>query len=292
MKILLTGANGQVGQAIAKISKQFTHELIACDKHSLDITNIDTIKEKYDYYKPDIIINAAAYTAVDKAESESELAFAINAKGPENLAQVCAAANIPLLHLSTDYIFDGKKTAPYVETDAAAPLGVYGESKWRGEQAIREICSKYIILRVSWVFGEYGNNFVKTMLRLMRERELLRVVADQQGCPTYADDIAYTLLSVANSQHWGTYHYCGNTMTTWHQFAEAIHLEASQWTSLAVTQIDAITTADYPTPAKRPQNSVLQCQKFIDTFALPTSDWRKGLQQILKQLLTANENIS
>jgi dTDP-4-dehydrorhamnose reductase len=288
MKILLTGAQGQIGQAIVQVNQQLgMHEIIPCDHRALDIANGLQVKEVLAQYQPDVVINAAAYTAVDKAESERELAFAVNAIGPKNLAQACEALHISLLHLSTDYIFDGQKKSSYSEEDPAAPLGVYGESKWQGEQAVREYCERHVILRVSWVFGEHGHNFVKTMLRLMQEREELKVVNDQHGCPTYAGDIAEVLLSICQDpKQWGTFHYCGMAATTWYDFARVIREETAKLTTLRVKAIHPIPTSEYPTPARRPQNSVLNCDKFYTIYSMQPRSWREGLVKMLQQVLS------
>jgi dTDP-4-dehydrorhamnose reductase len=278
--ILLTGCNGQVGQSIVKAAKDFSVELIPCDHQALDITHISSIENSVNKYHPDWIINTAAYTAVDKAESESERekVFKVNSLGPENLAKICAEKNISLIHLSTDYIFDGNKTSAYIENDSANPQSIYGQSKWQGEEAVRKYCEKYLILRVSWVFSEYGNNFVKTILKLLKERDELRIVSDQIGCPTYAGDIAKVILKIISHPHWGTYHYCGMPETTWFDFAKKIYENSF----LKEKIIKPITTAEYPTPAKRPLNSVLDCSLFIKTFNLPLSSWEKGLEQCMK----------
>ncbi|MDX2164825.1 MAG: dTDP-4-dehydrorhamnose reductase [Gammaproteobacteria bacterium] len=269
MKILVTGAKGQVGSEIIKRLPN----CVAYDRDELDITDIKQIRNKIQEHMPNVVINCAAYTAVDKAESESDLAFLINKTGPENLAKVCEENKIFLMHLSTDYIFDGTKNAPYVETDQANPQSVYGESKWQGEEAVRKYCKNYLILRVSWVFGEYGHNFVKTMLRLAKEKTELKIVSDQVGCPTYAGDIADVLLSISKNPKIGTYHYCGKPVTNWYEFAKVILKDKD-------INIIPIKTTDYPTLAKRPQNSVLNCDLFTRTFNIGLSEWQNGLKHV------------
>jgi dTDP-4-dehydrorhamnose reductase len=236
----------------------------------------------------DVAINAAAYTAVDRAEQEPALAFAVNRDGPAHLAAACARSNIPLLHISTDYVYDGAKIDPYVEDDPTTPLGVYGASKLAGDEAVRRLLPRHLILRVSWVFGIHGHNFVKTILRLARERQELRVVADQYGGPTFAGDIADTLLDLAGRiaeidarDAWGVYHYCGEPVTTWHGFASAIIELARARESLPVKTVTAITTTDYPTPAARPVNSVLDCAKLAARFGIRPRPWRAGLEALL-----------
>ena len=228
---------------------------------------------------------------MDKAEQEPEPAFAVNRDGPAHLAAACNRLHIPLLHISTDYVYDGRKPGPYREDDPVAPLGIYGVSKQAGDDAVRRLLPRHLILRVSWVFGSYGQNFVKTILRLAREREELRIVADQRGCPTYAGDIADTLLELAGrsaeidaQQAWGVYHYCGAPATTWYGFTEAIVEEARHHEALRVRTITPIATTDYPTPAARPANSVLECAKLDARFGLQPRSWREGLKTMLASL--------
>jgi dTDP-4-dehydrorhamnose reductase len=269
MKILITGSHGQVGSEIVKRMPN----CIAYGRDELDITDIQQVRKKVEQQLPHIIINCAAYTAVDKAEAEPDLAFAINKTGPENLAKVCSEQNIFLMHISTDYIFDGTKKTPYVETDKSNATSVYGITKWQGEEAVRNHCKNHLILRVSWVFGEYGHNFVKTMLRLSKEKDELKIVDDQIGCPTYAGDIADVLLKISKNPKTGTYHYCGKPEISWYGFAKVILKECS-------TKIIPIKTREYPTPAKRPHNSVLNCDLFMKTFNMELSEWQNGLKHV------------
>ncbi|MCF6236217.1 MAG: dTDP-4-dehydrorhamnose reductase [Gammaproteobacteria bacterium] len=293
MRILITGCNGQVGTELVKQGQALNHEIVAFDQDRLDITQADSVQKIVNEHQPDIIVNAAAYTAVDKAEQEIEVAYAVNKEGATNLAVISQALNIPLFHISTDYIFDGKKQQAYKEDDPASPTGVYGQSKWQGEQAIREILKKYIILRVSWVFATEGNNFVKTMFRLAIERDEISVVADQHGGPTCAADIASTLLKLAEqalsekdqtSFPWGTYHYSGTPTTTWHGFAEKILTQGKKMGLIKIIpKLNAITTADYPTPAVRPENSKLDCSKIKKIFDIEQPDWQAALNNTLKE---------
>ncbi len=290
MKIVVTGANGQVGWELARLGGK--HELLALDRAALDITDAPAVHAVLEETRPAVVINAAAYTAVDRAEQEPALAFAVNREGPRHLAAACRRLEIPLLHLSTDYVFDGAHSEPYREEDPVAPLGVYGRSKWEGEEAVRQTQAAHLILRVSWVFGEHGHNFVKTILRLASERDELRVVMDQQGRPTYAGDIARVLLVLAErigagkEEAWaGTYHYCGTPATTWHGFAQAIIELASAYEPLRVRTLIPITTAEYPTPARRPANSVLACDRFEARFGMMAHPWREGLAATVQALL-------
>lgn len=288
MRIIIIGAQGQVGWELTRRAPALGHDVLAWDVAELDITDAAAVDRQLAASGGEVVINAAAYTAVDKAEQEPELAFAVNRDGPAHLAAACARLNIPLLHISTDYVYDGRKPGPYVENDTVTPLGVYGASKLAGDEAVRRLLRRHLILRVSWVFGIHGHNFVKTILRLAREREELRVVADQYGCPTFAGDIADTLLELAGrgaeidaNDAWGVYHYCGEPATTWHGFASAIVELARARESLPVKTVTAITTADYPTPAARPANSVLDCARLAARLGIQPRPWRVGLEALL-----------
>lgn len=290
MKVLITGANGQVGWELSKQARVKEIEIHAHDRHELDITDAKAVSMAVRNVVPDVVINAAAYTAVDKAEEEVDLAFAVNRDGTAYLASACLEAGIPLLHMSTDYVFDGSNKKAYAENDLAQPLGVYGQSKWDGEQAIRNTLEHYIILRTSWVFGSHGDNFVKTMLRLGRERDELRVVSDQRGCPTSATDIAGMLLDIVSqlglqsSQAWGTYHFCNSGVTTWYDFAQVIFSEAEELKLLKTPLLVPISTLEYPTPAKRPENSVLDCGKIERTFNITRRPWQVALRETLSEI--------
>ena len=288
MRIIVTGAGGQVGWELVRRAPLLGHEVLAWDVAELDISNAAAVDAALAASGADVLINAAAYTAVDKAEQEPALAFAVNRDGPAHLAAACQRLHIPLLHISTDYVYDGSKAGPWLESDVPAPLGVYGASKLAGDEAVRQILPRYLILRVSWVFGVHGHNFVKTMLRLAREREELRVVADQQGCPTFAGDIADVLLELAGRSAeidardaWGIYHYGGAPLTSWHGFASAIVASARARETLPVQRVTAIATTDYPTPARRPLNSVLDCSKLADRFGIRPRPWQAGLDALL-----------
>lgn len=257
-----------------------------------DITDADAVARGIDERRPGLVVNAAAYTAVDTAENEPEAAHAINATGPGILAQACAAAGIPLIHISTDYVFDGTATDPIAEDAPETPLGVYGKSKLAGEQLVREHCGDHVILRISWVFGARGKNFVKTMLRLSKERDELSVVSDQQGCPTAAADVADVILALATrfdeaeGLPWGTYHYGGAPATTWHGFAEEIVSRARELTDLQAERVRPISTAEFPTPAPRPAYSVLCTDKLERTFGIKPRPWKDSLQLVLKELIS------
>tara|TARA_R110002111_G_scaffold260377_1_gene331663 strand:+ start:783 stop:1628 length:846 start_codon:yes stop_codon:yes gene_type:complete len=278
MKILVTGANGQVGQALQSVAPAHGADINAFDRQALDISDRAAVKAAIEAAAPDVVINAAAYTAVDKAEEEVEAAFAINAMGPENLAAACG--DIPVLHISTDFVFDGKKPGAYVEEDPIAPLSVYGKSKAEGEARVAAVSHKHIILRTAWVFGG-AQNFVNTMLRLGETHKELNIVDDQKGGPTAAADIADALLKIAGKvsddgfTDWGIYHYCGAPAITWYGFAKAI------FEGRETPVLHPIPTEEYPVPATRPKNSVLDCGKIKRVFDIDQPDWRKALSQIL-----------
>ncbi|RUA02139.1 MAG: dTDP-4-dehydrorhamnose reductase [Deltaproteobacteria bacterium] len=292
MKLLVIGANGQLGWALGEKGKKSGFNLERVDLPDFNITDKVNVSRQVEKSDPDLVINASAYTAVDKAESESELAFAVNAKGPAYLAEACATRGIPMIHVSTDYVFDGEKKTPYLESDPVSPLGVYGKSKAAGDDAIRNQLSSHVIIRTAWLYGTHGQNFVKTMLRLGKERKALRVVADQHGCPTYAADLADAILIISrhilNGSHdqWGTYHYCGQGSTTWHGFAEEIFNIAGTLIPLKVRKTEPVSTDDYPTPTRRPANSVLDCRRIREKFGIRTRPWKESLAEMLKILLS------
>jgi len=287
VRLLVTGASGQLGRELVRRGDH--HELMAVAHDQLDITDPDAVLRYCASFRPDAVINAAAYTAVDRAESDVEAAFAVNRNGPANLARACRQLDIPLIHISTDYVFDGMKTGSYVESDPVAPLGVYGASKLAGERAVEQYAPKRIILRTSWVFSAHGNNFVKTMLRLGVEREVLGVVADQHGCPSSAGELAraiYAMLDTdLNDDVWGIYHVCQPAPTTWFAFAKAVFSEAAKLgIALKVSSVNPIATSDYPTPAKRPVNSVMDCRKFETTFDFNILPWNDSLPEVVCEL--------
>jgi dTDP-4-dehydrorhamnose reductase len=285
LKVLVTGGNGQVAYDLIQVLQTNNIAYIAPSREELDITQPTLINTVLNDFKPDAVVNTAAYTRVDLAEEELARANAVNHEGAKHLAIACSKAKIPLLHLSTDYIFDGAQSIPYVESSVANPLNVYGMSKWRGEQVVQEYWDQVMILRVSSVFGIQGNNFVKTILRLAKEREVLRIVADQIMCPTPAKAIAETILQMLLHPRWGVFHYCGAEATNWHAFAKLIVENARVLNlPLSVKHIEAITTDEYPLPAKRPPYSVLNCQHIMDIFGIQQTDWKQGLTYVITQL--------
>lgn len=291
--LLIVGCRGQLGQELVAQARRRDLATIAVDRDVVDITRIEDVRRVVAQTHPRLIVNAAAFTAVDKAESEPEAAEAANVLGPENLARAAAAVDTALLHVSTDYVFDGTKIGAYVEDDPIAPLGVYGRTKAKGEARIRAVAPKHLILRTSWVYGAYGNNFLKTMLRLSRERDELRVVADQRGCATATIDIARAILAVdagvaGGGAYWGTYHFAGSGVTTWHGFAVEI-VEAAARTTGRRVPVRAIDTKDYPTLARRPANSELDSTRFVATFGYRAAPWQERTREIVEGLLVESE---
>jgi dTDP-4-dehydrorhamnose reductase len=287
-KIFITGGNGQVAYELVQLFREKNITFIALTREELDITQETAVNKAIQHFKPDAVINAAAYTKVDLAEKEPHLAYAVNSDGPKHLAKACRILQCPLIHLSTDYVFDGAQTTPYLETDPVMPINIYGLSKQQGEAAVKNECEQSVILRVSGVFGVHGHNFVKTILRLAKEKDTLRIVSDQVICPTPARSIAEAIYQILLNPCWGTYHYCGSKPTNWHALTEIIvqkALEVNQ--PLLVKKIEAITTKEYPTPAKRPHYSVLNCQRIADTFGIKQPDWEQGLTNVIYQLSTA-----
>ncbi|MCB5361856.1 dTDP-4-dehydrorhamnose reductase [Vibrio lentus] len=288
MRVLITGCYGQVGSCLTqKLANNENVTVRALDREHLDITSQDAVNATVIEFKPCIIINAAAHTAVDQAEEEVDLSYAINRDGPKYLAQAAQSVGAAMLHISTDYVFEGNKAGEYVETDATNPQGVYGKSKLAGEIAVAEACDKHIILRTAWVFGESGNNFVKTMLRLGENRDALSIVGDQFGGPTYAGDIANALIQIAkrinqsDAVEYGVYHYSGLPHVSWFDFADAIFDVAVEQGVLAnKPSLTSITTDQYSTPAKRPSNSRLSTEKITLGFSAKASDWKAALNNI------------
>jgi dTDP-4-dehydrorhamnose reductase len=290
MTILIVGNNGQVGWELERQAAAAGLPFRGCDLPDIDITDPDSVNG-FVTSGVELVVNAAAYTAVDQAESEPEAAFAVNADGPGILAAACAELGIPLIHISTDYVFDGSKVGAYEESDPVAPLGVYGNSKAEGEIAVRSRQKNHLILRTAWLCGVHGNNFVKTMLRLGQEKEEISVVGDQHGCPTFAFDLAEGILLLAKQVLsgrqliWGTYHFCGKGATTWFGFAQQIFNEARAYIPLTLKNLKSIDTTAYPTPAERPKNSVLECRLIEKQLGIVMRPWQESLHEMMKRLL-------
>ncbi len=292
--ILIIGSTGQLGQELQQILAPQSN-LIAVGRGQIDLSQPDKMRWSIEEIQPQLIINAAAYTAVDKAESEPELAKTINATAPGIIAQVAQKLGAFLIHVSTDYVFDGSQSFPYRETDKTNPLGVYGQTKLAGEQAIRLNCENHLIIRTAWVYGSKGkSNFVKTMLKLGAEREEIRVVADQIGSPTWARDLASAIaitIPQLTPEIAGTYHYTNSGVASWHDFAVAIFEEAKGIKyPLKIERVIPITTADYPTPAERPAYSVLACEKISKVLETPRPHWRQALRKMLTEYTHNSEH--
>lgn len=280
--ILITGANGQLGSEFRDVVEQYPqHQFHFYSRAELDIANAENVQDAFKLVRPNFCVNCAAYTAVDKAETETEAAFAINATGTKNLAAACAHYRAKFIHVSTDYVFDGTGTEPYHEEHPTNPVNAYGQSKLQGEVAALAANPDAIVIRTSWVYSAHGANFVKTMLRLMQSRPEISVVADQKGSPTYAADLAAAILQIIKSSKWqgGIYHFSNEGVITWFEFAQAIK-ELTNSTCV----VHPITTKDYPTPAKRPAYSVLDKTKIQQTFNLQLKDWKESLKQCLAKL--------
>ncbi|MEB2645103.1 dTDP-4-dehydrorhamnose reductase [Pseudomonas canadensis] len=287
MKILITGQHGQVSREL-QLRLQDLGELIVLGRDQLDLADADQIRQQVRAHRPGLIINAAAHTAVDLAESEPDAAFAINAIAPGILAEEAKALGIPLIHYSTDYVFDGSKPAPYTETDTPNPLGVYGQSKLAGEQAITAVGGEHLILRTSWVYSNHGKNFLLTMQRLLQEKPQMRIVADQIGAPTWAGSIANSTRALierwqaGEPGEWGIYHLTAGGETSWFGFAQAIgeHLREQ---GKACAELEPIPSSAYPTPAQRPLNSRLDCGRLLQQWHVSQPHWQDALRECLAQ---------
>lgn len=291
MKIITFGSKGQLGHELVKQGNRFGFEILPFDLPEIDITDSLQVEHLVSTTPATLVVNAAAYTNVDRAETEKTLALAVNRDGPENIAQSCEKKNIPLIHISTDYVFNGETKHPYTEADQVSPLGVYGHSKSEGEKKIRLQIKRHIIIRTSWLYGVYGHNFVKTMLELAEKNSILKVVSDQFGSPTSAADLAETVLAIGRQIQnsikidWGTYHYCGLGTVTWHLFAEKIFQIAKQYTPLKIETVEPIKTDEYPTPAKRPMYSVLDCSRIEQKLGIHPKPWENSLHETIARMM-------
>jgi len=280
--MLITGINGQVGHAL--MQELTEHELIGLTRQDCDLTNLDQIKQVIDLHQPELIINPAAYTKVDQAEDEPELAFQINRDAPKVMAEKAREYNIPLIHFSTDYVFDGEKNEAYLESDPTQPLGVYGQSKCAGEEAIQEVGGLNYIFRTSWVYSNIGHNFYLTMKKLSQERNELKVVADQIGVPTSNQFIAEQIKSIIPQLHennTGIYHLVPDGSCSWHEFAQAVISQTNKEFNLE--HLHAIQTHDFPTKTKRPKNSILNNAKIKQTFNLEVNNWQTELEKVIHE---------
>jgi dTDP-4-dehydrorhamnose reductase len=296
--IAIIGSNGQLGWELVRQGGSLGLKMLALGSAEIDITRPGSIAGCLAPEAVQLVVNAAAYTAVDLAETENKLAFEVNRDGPANLAGFCADAGLPLIHISTDYVFDGSKAGAYREDDPVSPTGAYGQSKAAGEAEVRRKSPEHLIVRTAWLYGVHGHNFVKTMLRLRREKKTIRVVDDQTGCPTYAADLARAILLMADhilagkKTLWGTYHYCGAGSVTWCGFARAIFEIAAKHEALEAAKVIPITSAEYPTPAKRPANSVLDCAKIEKQFGIQPRPWLNSLTDMIDALYLSSRKSS
>ncbi|MBW9072874.1 dTDP-4-dehydrorhamnose reductase [Agrobacterium deltaense] len=289
MRLAVTGRNGQVVSALQALACDEL-EIVALGRPELDLAQPETVLKALREVKPDVVVSAAAYTAVDKAESDQDVAFAVNRDGARAVALAASDIGIPVIHLSTDYVFDGAKDTAYVEDDQTGPTSVYGRSKLEGERAVSEATDNYVVLRTAWVYSEYGNNFVKTMLRLGENRDEINVVADQFGCPTSANDIAAAVVAIArklvedSSAHLrGVFHLSGSGETNWANFAKQIFAFSAEAGGKSIV-VNDITTAQYPTPARRPANSRLDCSKLEEVYGIKLPSWQTSTRAVVTAL--------
>jgi len=293
VRLCILGRHGQLAMAAHEKARALGWQVEAWGRREIDMLDLGQLRLRLQELRPHIILNAAAYTAVDKAEEEPQAALALNRDAAANIARACAELAVPLVHISTDYVFDGRKVEPYIEEDEPSPLNVYGRSKLAGEERVREILDQHVIVRTSWLFSPWGRNFVRTMVRLAQERSELRVVADQQGNPTYVPHLADALLAMMQrlllaapeeqAGMWGTYHLAGSGEATWHELAQAVVSAAASFTGRNPI-VKPIPSAEYPTPAPRPTNSRLDCSKFLNTFGLALPFWQEGVRACVQRL--------
>ena len=294
---MVFGAGGQLGCEIMAMTRALDLEAIGVTHKDADVTSFETVARALERSRPRLVVNAAAYTAVDRAEAEPDIAEAVNAVGAKNVARAAAMVGVPMVHLSTDYVFNGTKRGPYLESDMAAPLGVYGLTKLKGETLVQAANKDAIIVRTAWVYSRYGSNFLKTILRLAATHDRLRIVADQHGCPTSTMDIAEAVLAIDNalrekkrSSH-RLFHFVGSGSTTWHGFAKAIVEYQAKWTQRR-PRVDPIATSDYPTAAQRPANSQLDATLFEQTFGYRARPWQERVKQAIDSLLETSQQQS
>ncbi len=296
MRLAVTGKNGQVVSALQALASDEL-EIVALGRPELDLAQPETVLKALREVKPDVVVSAAAYTAVDKAESEHDIAFAVNRDGARAVAQAASDIGIPLIHLSTDYVFDGTKDTAYVESDPTGPTSVYGRSKLEGEQAVSEATDNYVVLRTAWVYSEYGNNFVKTMLRLGENRNEINVVADQFGCPTSANDIAAAVVTIArklaedsSARLRGVFHLSGTGETNWANFAKQIFALSAENGGKSIF-VNDISTEQYPTPARRPANSRLDCSKLEEVYGIKLPSWQTSTRAVVTALAQSKKEM-
>lgn len=290
MNILIFGKCGQLAWELGLQKPKQGYRVVSVDLPDVDITDGQQVESTFACHVPDMVINASAYTNVDGAEADRETAYAVNAQGPAVIAGFCRDRNIPFIHISTDFVFNGRANRPYTEADPVDPLGVYGKSKAEGERLTRQCTEKHIIIRTSWLYSVNGHNFVKTMLRIGRERDIIKVVSDQKGCPTCARDLAEAIWQIVEqiresiNAPWGTYHYCGQGVVSWYEFAEAIFDISEELGIENRPSVKPISTVQFPTTARRPAYSALDCSRIETRFGISTRPWRQSLKKTLTQL--------
>jgi dTDP-4-dehydrorhamnose reductase len=291
MKILLTGSKGQLGQEVEQSGIRAGLDITPMDLPEIDITDYHMLARIFSELRPSIVINAAAYTAVDPAETQKDICYAVNLDGPANLTRLCDKYNARLIHVSTDYVFDGKGNTPYREDDPVSPINVYGHSKAEGEMAVIAGFGKHIVLRTSWLYGRYGKNFVKTMLRMGQEKKEIKVVNDQYGCPTCAYDLAKVIIIIAQqfsegkSDDSGIYQYSGSGITTWYEFAVSIFQLAGEIGINKIPSVTPIPTSQFPTAAQRPLYTALDCTKIKMSFGVDLNSWKQSLKKTIQQII-------
>lgn len=294
MKLLVFGAGGQMALSLKDVSKASANTVFTAGRPDFDITNGGSVDKAISEVRPSCVINTAAYTAVDAAETDQEAAFACNEQGAANVARACQVHKLPLIHISTDYVYDGNKETPYLEDDAPSPTNAYGRSKLAGENAVRENCEQHVILRTAWLFSPFGKNFVKSMLRLAGSRTVLGVVDDQIGSPTYAIHLADGVLGIADqisaaragADYWGIYHAAGSGFASWCDVARCIFREADRH-ALPAADVNAISSEEYPTAATRPMNSRLDCSKLSRVFGIGFPEWQHGVSDCVRRIALA-----
>lgn len=291
-RLLVFGSGGQLGFELMRAELPEGLERIGFERNALDVTDVDALASAVRDYNPDVVINAAAYTDLIGAENDREAAFAVNARTPGRMAEICRDAGAALIHFSTDYVFDGTKDGAYNEDDDPHPIGVYGQSKLEGETAVRTAMDRHLIIRTSCVFGVQGRNFVKTILRLAAEKDRLMMVDDQYSCPTAAKDLARAVITVAggisDATPWGTYHFAGEGEASWYDFAIAVLESAATWLKNR-PEVEPITMADYSTPIPQPRNTAMDSSRFAGSFAVGPAPWREGLRDVVGELAERGE---
>ncbi|GGJ00836.1 dTDP-4-dehydrorhamnose reductase [Paenibacillus hunanensis] len=292
MKVLVTGASGQLGMDMVAVLHRKGHDVMGCNRQQLDITNLEQCQQVVGEFAPAVIVHCAAYTAVDAAETDVDGAYLVNATGSRNMAVAAEAVGAKIIYVSTDYVFDGQGESPYYEYDNTDPQGIYGKSKRAGEQLTQTLSSRYFIVRTSWVYGLHGNNFVKTMLKLGQEKPELKVVHDQKGTPTYTVDLAEFVSELMLTEKYGIYHASNSGACTWYEFTQEIFSQAKQVLEASITaSLEPCTTADFPRPAPRPANSVMEHMSIRTNGFQDIRDWREGLTAFLQEYKVAQSDI-